>query len=166
VQKEVVLYKAEDGQINFEVKIVNETVWLTLNQIADLFERDKSVISRHMKNIYGSNELKRNSTVAFFATVQKEGDRNIVRNLEYYNLDAILSIGYRVNSKRGTEFRKWATNILKQHIVNGYTINEKRLQQRLDKLEEMAKIIDMISRTSGEIAMTDEQVKGLLKVTA
>ncbi|HBY20180.1 MAG: hypothetical protein A2Y24_02030 [Clostridiales bacterium GWE2_32_10] len=161
---EVVLYKTEDGQINFEVKIVDETVWLSQKQMAELFEINIPAISKHIKNIYSTNELVQDLTISKMETVRKEGNRNIVRWVDYYNLDMIIAIGYRVNSKTATEFRKWATSTLKQHIIEGYTINEKRLKQRLDKLEEMARIIDMISRTSEEIAMTDEQVRGLLKV--
>ena len=120
---QVILYKNR-----LEVRLEKDTVWLSLNQLVDLFERDKSVISRHLLNIFKSKELDKASTVAYFATVQKEGDRIIERNIEYFDLDAIISVGYRVNSKRGTQFRIWATNVLRQHLVAGYTINEKRLK--------------------------------------
>ena len=109
---QVVIYKAPGGSVSLEVKLRGETVWLSLNQMADLFERDKSVISRHLRNVYATGELERKSTVAFFATVQSEGGRRVERRVEFYNLDAILSVGYRVNSKRGTQFRIWATRDL------------------------------------------------------
>ncbi|KAB2835194.1 MAG: virulence protein RhuM/Fic/DOC family protein, partial [Caedimonadaceae bacterium] len=111
-----------------------ETVWLNLNQLSSLFERDKSVISRHLKKIYSDLELDRNSTVAFFATVQEEGTdsnkRKIKRQIEYFNLDAILSVGYRVNSKRGIEFRRWTSKILKNYLLKGYSLNEETLQKK------------------------------------
>ena len=97
----IIIYKAKGGPI-IDVRLQKETVWLSLNQLADLIERDKSVISRHLRNIYSEEELSRQATVAFFATVQNEGDREVTRTIEYFNLDAIISVGYRVNSKRGT----------------------------------------------------------------
>ncbi|MCI5147090.1 MAG: hypothetical protein D3923_16585, partial [Candidatus Electrothrix sp. AR3] len=115
-QGTILLYQAEDGQTAVDVRLQDETIWLNLNQIAELFDRDKSVISRHFRNIFQSGELEREATVAKNATVQKEGDRTVTRTIEWFNLDAIISVGYRVNSKRGTQFRIWATQILKQHL--------------------------------------------------
>jgi hypothetical protein len=106
---EIVMYQTADGKMSINVKLENETIWLNLVQISNLFEKDKSVISRHLKNIYFEKELERETTVAKNATVQIEGKREVGREIEYYNLDAILSIGYRVNSKRGTQFRIWPT---------------------------------------------------------
>jgi len=123
-RSELVLYKSKDGSIKMDVQLERETLWLSLNQLAELFDRDKSVVSRHLRNIYKEGELSKRATVAKNATVQNEAGREVLRNIEYYNLDAIISVGYRVNSKRGTEFRIWATNVLKQHIVQGYTVNE------------------------------------------
>ena len=102
---EIVLYQAEDARSVIDVRLKDETVWLTLNQMAELFGRDKSVISRHLRNIFKTGELERDATVAKNATVQKEGGRHVTRQIERYNLDAIISVGYRVNSKRGTQFR-------------------------------------------------------------
>lgn len=124
----IVLYKSSDGSVKLDVQLEKESVWLSLNQMADLFGRDKSVVSRHLRNVFKEGELERDATVAKNATVQSEGDRSVARDIEYYNLDAIISVGYRVNSKRGTEFRIWATNVLKQHLVNGYSVNKKRLK--------------------------------------
>ncbi len=132
------IYKSK-GETQIDVKFENETVWLNLNQISDLFGRDKSVISRHLKNIYSEKELFRDSTVAKNATVQTEGNREIKRDIEIYNLDAILSVGYRVNSKQGTQFRIWATNKLKEHLIQGFTINQRRLDQ-LKQTFELIKI--------------------------
>ncbi|HAU1193403.1 TPA: RhuM family protein [Legionella pneumophila] len=142
---EIVIYTAKDGHIELDVNLANETVWLTLNQISQLFQRDKSVISRHLNNIFKSNELEPEATVAKFATVQKEGSREIERTIEYYNLDAIISIGYRVNSKEGVQFRKWASNILKEHLIRGYTTNEKRLNQQ--GIHELQQTVELLQKT-------------------
>lgn len=123
------LYQTQDGALELRTDAANETIWASLNEIATLFGRDKSVISRHIKNIFKEEELIRDSTVAFFATVQKEGNRNVSRDLEYFNLDLIISVGYRVNSKVATQFRIWATQTLKQHITQGFTINKARIKQ-------------------------------------
>ena len=118
---ELVIYTSADGTVRLDIQLEQETVWLSLNQLAELFGRDKSVISRHFRNIYQEGELDRHATVAKNATVQSEAGRSVVRDIEYYNLDAVISVGYRVNSKRGTEFRIWATSVLRQHLVQGYT---------------------------------------------
>lgn len=121
---EVVIFQNDDESVKVEVRHYKETLWLSLNQISSLFERDKSVISRHIKNIYKDEELEKNATVAFFATVQQEGKRNISRQVEYFNLDMIISVGYRVNSKRGTQFRKWSNKILQEYLLKDYVINK------------------------------------------
>lgn len=150
------LYKTANGESQIEVRFENESVWLTLNQIADLFGRDKSVISRHLKNIYKEAELDYSSTVAKNATVQKEGKRTIKRTIEFYNLDAIISVGYRVNSKQGTQFRIWATNRLKEYLIQGYSINHKRLN-------ELNKLINIIAETDNHTNEVNE-AKGLLSI--
>jgi prophage maintenance system killer protein len=155
---EVILYKNK-----VEVQLEKETVWLNLNRLADLFERDKSVISRHLHNIFKEKELSRKSTVANFATVQQEGKRFVNRKVEYYNLDAIISVGYRVNSKRGTQFRIWATNILRKHIVDGYTLNEKRLKIAEKKYTELKKSVNLLSNVMCYKTISDE-TKGLIQV--
>ncbi len=124
---EIIIYQSDDGHASIEVHLEGETVWLTLNQMADLFDRNKSVISRHLRTIYSAGELRKDATVAKNATVQIEGGRKVTRNIEWYNLDAIISVGYRVNSKRGTLFRIWTTSVLKDHFIKGYTVNERRL---------------------------------------
>lgn len=155
---EVLLYKNK-----LEVVLIKETIWLSLNQIADLFGRNKSVISRHLNNIYQTNELNKKSTVALFATVQKEGGRPIKRNIEYFNLDAILSVGYRVNSKRGTQFRIWATGVLKKHLIDGYTINEKRLRIAEKKYRDLQNSVRLLSNVINSENVNDE-TKGLIQV--
>lgn len=126
---EFLLYQTEDGHVRLETRLQNETIWLTINQLATLFGVDKSGISRHLKNIYETGELRREATVAKFATVQQEGERQVSRELECYNLDAIISVGYRVNSIRGTQFRIWATERLKEFIIKGFTLDDERLKE-------------------------------------
>ncbi len=126
---EIIFYQTEDGQSRMSVRLENETVWLTLGQIAELFQIDKSGVSRHLKNIYETGELRREATVANFATVRQEGNRSVQRELEYFNLDAIVSVGYRVNSIRGTQFRRWATERLREYLVKGFTLDDERLKE-------------------------------------
>jgi len=125
---EIVIYQTEDGITKLSVNLQDETVWLSLEQMAELFQRDKSTISRHIKNVFGERELRQASTVANFATVQKEGGREVVRNIEYYNLDVIISVGYRVKSIRGTQFRIWASSVLKEYIKKGFAMDDERLK--------------------------------------
>ncbi|MCD6459166.1 virulence protein RhuM/Fic/DOC family protein [bacterium] len=154
----VIVYKNK-----VEVRLKRETVWLNLNQMADLFKRDKSVISRHLRNIFETKELEKKSTVAKFATVQDEGGRIVERNIEYFNLDVIISVGYRVNSKQGTQFRIWATNVLRKHLVEGYTINKKRLQCAEHKYKELRKSLRLLDNVIHLDNVSDE-TKGLLRV--
>jgi len=128
-KNDIVVYQAKNGSIELKGDFKKETFWATLQQIADLFDTDKSGISRHISNIYAMDELDRKSTVAKIATVQKEGKREVKREMEFFNLDMILSVGYRVNSKKATTFRKWATKTLRSHITEGYTINPSRIEE-------------------------------------
>ena len=125
MNKSIVIYKTSNNQIDVEIDYSNDTLWLNVEKISELFEKDRTTIQRHIKNIYKDGELDQNPTCAFFAQVQKEGSRSITRKIPYYNLDVILAVGYRVSSKVATDFRKWATNILKNYLINGYAINEK-----------------------------------------
>ena len=126
---EILLYQTEDGQTRLETRMTGDTVWLSLGQIATLFQRDKSVISRHIRNIYVEGELPPESTVAKFATVQNEGGKSVSRDIEYYNLDVIISVGYRVKSHRGVQFRIWATQRLREYIVKGFALDDERLKR-------------------------------------
>ena len=125
----IILYQTEDGKSRIEVTLCNDTVWLTADQMAELFQRNKSTISRHIKNVFEDGELNPDSTVAFFATIQNEGNRSVERNLAYYNLDMIISVGYRVKSHRGVQFRIWATNILREYLVKGFAMNDDLLKR-------------------------------------
>lgn len=129
---EIIIFESENNQIEVSVQFEKETVWLNLNQIATLFNRDKSVISRHLNNIFKNEELKRDSVVAKNATTALDGKTYQVK---FYNLDTILSVGYRVNSKKGTAFRIWANTILKDYLVKGYALNEKRLAQKEQEIK-------------------------------
>ena len=161
---EIVIYQTEDGQTSLEVKLIEETVWLNLNQMAELFKRDKSVISRHISNIFKTGELSREATVAKYATVQMEGGRRITRNIEHYNLDVMISVGYRVNSLRGTQFRIWTNKILKDYLVKGYTLNEKRLQSQIEKYEALKQSIKLIDNIIDRKMLSTSESEGLLKV--
>jgi hypothetical protein len=125
---QLILYQTEDGQTQIQVIMQDETVWLTQKEMADLFQRDKSVMSRHIQNVFKEGELEPKATVAKIATVQQEGDRTVTREVEYYNLDVIISVGYRVKSHRGTQFRIWATGTLREYLVKGFVLNDERLE--------------------------------------
>ena len=128
-EAEFLLYQTEDGETRVEVRFDGETAWLSLGQMAELFQRDKSVISRHIKNVFEEGELSPEGTVAKSATVQREGSREVTRDVEYFNLDVIISVGYRVKSHRGTQFRIWATQRLREYIIKGFTLDDDRLKR-------------------------------------
>ncbi|AGR77210.1 Fic family protein [Aliarcobacter butzleri 7h1h] len=159
LNNQIVIYEDINGDIKLDVSLENDTLWLSQKQLEVLFDRDKSVISRHIKNIFKENELDKNAVVAKNATTATDGK---VYQVEYYNLDMIISLGYRVNSKRATSFRVWATKILKDYLINGYSINNKRLQQKgLKELNETISLLkDTISKTQLELS----EAKGLLDV--
>ena len=143
---EIILYQP-DSEVKLEVRLEEETVWLTQTQMADLFNSSKQNISLHINNIYQEGELEQEATVKNYLTVQKEGNRNVKRNITYYNLDVVISVGYRVKSIRGTQFRQWATQVLKDYLLKGYAINQRlnQLEQRVSRTEEK---IDFFVRTS------------------
>lgn len=151
----VVLYRNK-----FEVRLEKETVWLSLNQMTGLFERDKSVISRHLHNIFKTKELSRKSVVANFATTAADGKTYQVK---YFNLDAIISVGYRVNSKRGTHFRIWATSVLRKHLVEGYTINKKRLQAQASRIQELRETVSLLGNVA-RMEGVSQEIKGIIQI--
>jgi len=144
-KNEIILYRPNELAEHIEVRFDEETVWLTLDQMAELFGRDKSTVSRHIKNVFDEDELDRRATVANFATVQTEGGRQVERNLEFFNLDVIISVGYRVKSKQGTQFRIWATKKLKEYLLKGYAINTRmnRIEDNYDALKNRVDEIDL-----------------------
>ena len=143
-QDSLIFYKSEDGNIQLNVKLEKDTVWLTQSQMSNLFGVDRTVIVRHIRNIYKSAELCEDATCAKNAQVQEEGGRTVRRTIPYYNLDMIISVGYRVNSKNATQFRIWATSILKQYLIKGYAINDQRLHQ-------LGEVIRIMKRTQNEL---------------
>ena len=156
------IYCSQDGSIQLNVKLENDTVWLTQSQMAELFGVDRTSIVRHIRNIYKSEELDQNSTCAKNAQVRTEGHRSILREIPYYNLDMIISVGYRVNSKNATSFRRWATSVLKQYLIKGYAINQ---QIKLDRYNELKDVVRLMSRTVGlQEKVTSEEYGGLFNV--
>lgn len=129
MENEIIIYQTQDGQTKIDVRLENETVWLTQNQMAELFQTTKQNVSLHIKNIFEEGELSENSTVKDYLTVQQEGNRKVSRNISYYNLDVIISVGYRVKSLRGTQFRIWATQVLKEYMKKGFALNDDLLKQ-------------------------------------
>lgn len=160
---DVEIYTAKDGKAQIEVRFENETVWLSLNQLAQLFGRDKSVISRHLKRIFEDRELSRKSVVAKNATTAADGK---TYEVEYFNLDAIISVGYRVNSKQGTQFRQWATQRLKDYLVKGYAINEQRLRASQQQLTDLKKSLSLLENVVKQKQLSTDEAVGLLKVVA
>ena len=152
-EHQIEIYTSPDGITQIEVQFEGDTFWLNLNQISSLFEKDKSVISRHLKNVFTSGELIRDSVVAKNATTASDGKTYVV---DYYNLDAIISVGYRVNSKRGTQFRQWATKRLKDYLIEGVAINEKRLEQKNKEIQVLHDGIRILSRAIENQAANNE----------
>ncbi len=156
---EIVLYQSEDGQASMDVHLKDETVWLTLNQMAELLDRDKSVISRHLGKVFQTGELAREAVVAKNATTASDGK---TYQVDYYNLDAIISVGYRVNSKRGTQFRIWATSVLKDHLVRGYSLNQRRLAEK--GVEEMRQVLSLLAGTLESHNLISDEGLAVLEV--
>lgn len=156
------IYRSKDGTVQLNVKLENESVWLTQSQMAELFGVDRTSIVRHIRNIYKSEELDESSTCAKSAQVRMEGQRQIVREISLYNLDVIISVGYRVNSKNATSFRRWATSVLKQYIIKGYAINQ---QIKLDRYKELKDVVRLMSRAIGlQEEVSNEEYGGLFNV--
>lgn len=156
------IYRSKDGTVQLNVKLENESVWLTQSHMAELFGVDRTSIVRHIRNIYKSEELDESSTCAKSAQVRMEGQRQIVREIPLYNLDVIISVGYRVNSKNATSFRRWATSVLKQYIIKGYAINQ---QIKLDRYKELKDVVRLMSRAIGlQEEVSNEEYGGLFNV--
>jgi prophage maintenance system killer protein len=163
MKNELLIYQAGGQAVEVRLDAGQETLWLSLQQIADVFDRDKSVISRHLRNIYKEGELEHSATVAKNATVQSEGARTITRQVDYYNLDAIISVGYRVNSKKGSQFRIWATQTLREYLIQGYAINQQRFDSNAQELQQA---IALIQKTAKSPALTAEAGSGLVDIVS
>lgn len=159
---QIVIYRDNNGEITVDVKLHEETVWLNLNQLSELFGRDKSVISRHIRSIFKEQELEEGATVANFATVQIEGNKTVTRQVSHFNLDMIISVGYRVNSKRAVDFRRWASSVLKDYLVKGYSVNHKKLM--VTGLEELKQTVLLLSNTLVNQSLVNDMGAELLKL--
>ena len=162
MNNQIIIYQTEDGQTQIDVRMENETVWLTQAQMAELFETDRTSIVRHINNIYKVEELDRESTCAKIAQVQVEGKRSVKRYIPYFNLDMIISVGYRVNSKRGVRFRQWANKVLKQYLVKGYAVNERL---RKEQIGELRQLVGMLGRTiQSQPLLSNDETNALFEV--
>lgn len=161
---EVVLFQAEDGKARLEVQLDRDTVWLTQKQMSELFDVNVPAISKHVRNIISSGELGAEATVSKMERVRLEGGRLVSRTQVSYNLDMIISIGYRVNSAKATRFRVWATQVLKEHLVKGYTVNEQRLRDEQAKLREMRQTVELLARTLTNQELVTETGRDVLRV--
>lgn len=160
----IVIYQPDDGLSGVEVRLRDETVWLSQAQMAALFNKDSDTIGLHLKNTYQSGELIESATTGKSSVVRQEGGRQVKRNIKVYNLDAIISVGYRVNSKKGTQFRIWASNILKRYLVQGYALNEQKLQEQQQKLADLKRAIALSSRLFQQKDLTVSESQGILSI--
>lgn len=163
-KSEIQIFTSKDGKTEIEVKLEDQTVWLNQYQLESLFETERTSLNRHISNIYKSKELDELSTCAKITQVQKEGNREIKRKIKFYNLDIIIAVGYRVNSKRGTEFRIWANKILKDYLTQGFSLNEKRLTRENELLKDLQKSILLIGNVLNRKELSGEESVGLLKI--
>lgn len=159
---QIVIYQSEDGQTQVDVRLENETVWLTQAQMVELFQTTKQNVSLHVGNVFKEGELEEKSTVKEYLTVRKEGERKVSRKVKYYNLDVIISVGYRVKSKRGTAFRIWANNVLKQYLIKGYAVNER---MRKEQIGELRQLVGMLGRTiQNQPLLSNDETDALFRV--
>lgn len=163
-ESEIKIYQTDDGQTKIDVKFDNETVWLTQKQMSQLFDKDSDTIGLHLKNIYQSGELEEHATAEYSSVVQQEGKRQVQRKIKLYNLDAIISVGYRVNSKRGIQFRIWASRILKEYLLKGFAIDNKRLIQQNNQLKELQASVKILGDSLKYKNLTDDESIGLLNI--
>lgn len=163
-ESEIKIYQSDDGQTKIDVKLDHDTVWLSQKQMSQLFDKDSDTIGLHLRNIYQSKELVENSTTEFFSVVQIEGKRQVKRNIKLYNLDAIISVGYRVNSKRGIQFRIWATSVIKEYLLKGFIIDNKRLMEENYKLKELQSSVKILANTLKFKELSDDESIGLLNI--
>ncbi len=160
---DIVIYTAESGETELEVKLEEETVWLNQTQMGKLFDKDVRTISEHIQNVYVEKELSKTSTIRKFRIVQTEGNRQVKRSIDFYNLDVIISVGYRVKSPRGTKFRIWANTVLKDYLVKGYAVNQKQLFEQSEKLQELQQAIRFI-KENAEKPLLQDQTQELLRL--
>ncbi len=162
-QNQMLIYQSEDGSFHTEVRLESQSVWLSQKQMAELFGTSPDNIGLHLKNIYADGELPEDGTTENFSVVQLEGKRKINRQVKHYNLDAIISVGYRVNSKQGTQFRIWANKVLKEYLLQGYALNEFRLRQQIEKIDQLKETLAIFQRAQQE-SLANSEAKGLLSL--
>lgn len=162
----IIIYNTPDGETTVSVNLDGDTVWLSQQQMAVLFDKDRTVITRHINNIYKTKELEKSSTCAFFAQVRNEGGRAVERKIPLYNLDMIISVGYRVNSKRGTQFRIWANKVLKEYLVKGYVISNNITEQKYRELQQLVAVMARTVKRIGDTAGKDHQTDSLVSMVA
>lgn len=161
---EIVIYQSADGTVNLDARLENETIWLTQKGMAELFGVKTPAVNKHINNIYKEQELSVDSTVSILEIVQKEGMRDVSRQTTFYNLDMIIAVGYRINSKRATQFRIWATSTLKEYLTKGYVINEKKLRQEQDKVKTLQNTIQLLSRSLSHQVENLEEAQNIAKL--
>jgi prophage maintenance system killer protein len=161
---QIIIYQTIDGQASIEVKLVDENVWLTQSQMQELFNQTKQNISLHINNIFKEDELSKPATVKESLTVQKEGKRSVKRTIEYYSLDVIISVGYRIKSQRGTQFRIWANKVLKDYLIEGYALNEQKLKDQAKQFQSLRQTVSLLGNVLKNKELTTDEATGLLKV--
>ncbi|MBN4069247.1 virulence RhuM family protein [Beggiatoa alba] len=163
IQEKIIIYQAEDGQVQIDIRFEKETVWLSQAKMAILFDKDVRTINEHVKNIFTEGELVKNPTIRNFQLVRQEGKREVRRNIEHYNLDMIISVGYRVNSKKGTQFRIWATARLKELLLQGYSLHQQRFEQNAKALQQALKLIEKTAKSPN---LTLDAGRGLTEIVS
>ena len=163
-KSEIVIYKSSEGKTEIQVKLEGDTIWLTQRQMAELFEKDTDTIGLHLNTIFQTGELEEKSTTEEYSVVQTEGIRKVKRKIKHYNLDAVISVGYRVNSKRGTQFRIWANKILKEYLIKGYAVNQQVLEKKNEQLTELQETLRLIRTSVFSKPLSSEESIGLLQI--
>jgi len=161
---DIIIYQSPDGTTSLDVRLDHETVWLTQKQMGELFDKDSDTIGLHIRNAYKEGELHPDGTTEDSSVVQNEGTRKVRRKIRFYNLDVIISVGYRVKSRQGTQFRQWATRVLRDHVVKGYTLNEQRFREQAEKLADMRQTVELLARTLANQELVSETGKDVLRV--
>jgi hypothetical protein len=163
-ESSIKIFQDENGKTEIQVVVQSETVWLSQKQMADLFEKDSDTIGLHLRNIYKSGELIEKATTEEYSVVQKEGNRNVTRTIKVYNLDAIISTGYRVNSKRGIQFRIWANQVIKDYLIKGFALNERRLSSQNEQLKSLKESVLILAKIVNQKKLSSDESQGLLKI--
>jgi hypothetical protein len=163
-ERQIAIFTTQDGEASLKVQLNQDTVWLSQKQMAELFEKDTDTVSLHIRNIFKDGELEPEATTEESSVVQKEGKRQVRRKINVYNLDVIISVGYRVKSQRGIQFRQWATRVLRDHLVQGYTLNQQLLAEQNQKLVKMKQAVDLLSCTLEQQQLVSDTGQEILQV--